>query len=228
MRPAVRLAALMQLPVIFLFTHDSIGLGEDGPTHQPIEHVMALRAIPGLTVIRPADAAETAEAWQAALTNAGPSCLILTRQNLPNLDRSRAARDAGAARGAYVLSEAPRPAELLLLATGSEVAVAVAAQEVLQRQGVSARVVSMPSWELFEQQPAGYREAVLPAAVSARVAVEAGAPLGWYKYVGAGGEIVAMTRFGVSAPGKVLMERFGFTPENVAGRALGLLRRSGT
>lgn len=228
MRPAVRLAALMQLPVVFLFTHDSIGLGEDGPTHQPIEHVMALRAIPGLKVIRPADAAETAEAWRVALTHAGPTCLILTRQNLPILDRSRAARDAGAELGAYVLSEAAGPPDMLLLATGSEVSVALAAQERLQKDGISARVVSMPCWELFEQQPAGYREAVLPAAVTARLAVEAGAPLGWHKYVGAAGEIVAMTRFGVSAPGKVLMERFGFTPENVAGRALGLLRRSGT
>jgi transketolase len=229
MRPAVRLAALMQLPVVFIFTHDSIGLGEDGPTHQPIEHVMALRAIPGLKVIRPADAVETAEAWRVALTQAGPTCLILTRQNLPVLDRSRAAQDAGAARGAYVLSEAAGPPEMLLLATGSEVSVALAAQALLQKDGVSARVVSMPCWELFEQQPAGYREAVLPAPLTARVAVEAGAPLGWYKYVGARGEIVAMTRFGVSAPGKVLMERFGFTPENVAGRALGLLgkRRSG-
>jgi transketolase len=229
MRPAVRLAALMQIPVVFLFTHDSIGLGEDGPTHQPIEHLLALRAIPGLRVIRPADAVETAEAWRVALTHAGPTCLVLTRQNVPVLDRSRAGGE-GVARGAYVLAEAPggRP-DVLLIATGSEVWVALAAQELLQRDRIAARVVSMPSWELFEEQSAEYREAVLPAGVTARVAVEAGTPLGWHRYVGTAGEIVAMTRFGVSAPGTVVLERFGFTPENVAGRARGLLsRRSGS
>ncbi|HSB80635.1 MAG TPA: transketolase [Candidatus Methylomirabilis sp.] len=226
MRPAVRLAALMEIPIIFIFTHDSIGLGEDGPTHQPIEHLMALRAIPGLRVIRPADAIETVEAWREALTHHGPTCLILTRQNLPVLDRSGMQATAGVARGAYVLTDAPdgKP-QAILLATGSEVSVAVAAQKLLAGKGVAARVVSMPSWEIFEQQPAAYREAVLPPSATARVAIEAGSPLGWYKYVGSHGDIVGMTRFGASAPGTVNMEKFGFTPENVAALALKLLGR---
>jgi transketolase len=226
MRPAVRLAALMQSQTIFIFTHDSIGLGEDGPTHQPIEHLMSLRAIPGLRVIRPADAVETAEAWKLALTLKGPTCLILTRQNLPILRRGALPADAGVARGAYVLADAPGGTpEVLLLATGSEVAVAVGAQAKLAERGVAARVVSMPCWELFEAQPEAYRRQVLPPQVTARVAVEAGSPLGWYKYVGLQGDIVGMTRFGASAPGKVLFEQFGFTPEQVAHRALRLLGR---
>jgi transketolase len=228
MRPAVRLAALMQLPVIFVFTHDSIGLGEDGPTHQPIEQLTALRLIPGLCVIRPADATETVEAWRVALTRTDPTCLVLSRQNVPVLDRSAMPADGGVARGAYVLADPPGGGvDLLLLATGSEVGVALTAQGLLRAEGIRARVVSMPSWELFEQQPQAYRDAVLPPAVGARVAVEAGTPIGWHRYVGTTGEVVAMTRFGVSAPGKVVMERFGFTPQNVAGRALGLLRRRG-
>jgi transketolase len=224
MRPAVRLAALMEIPTIFVFTHDSIGLGEDGPTHQPIEHLMALRAIPGLRVIRPADANETVEAWREALTHHGPTCLILTRQNLPVLDRPGVQAGGGVARGAYVLAEAPggKP-QVILLATGSEVSVAVGAQKLLAERGVTVRVVSLPSWEIFEQQPAAYREAVLPPAVTVRVAVEAGSPQGWYKYVGTHGDIVGMTRFGASAPGKVNLEQFGFTPENVAARAMRLL-----
>ena len=224
MRPAVRLAALMEIPIIFIFTHDSIGLGEDGPTHQPIEHLMALRAIPGLRVVRPADANETVEGWREALTHHGPTCLILTRQNLPVLDRSGMQAGGGLARGAYVLADAPggRP-RVILLATGSEVSVAVGAQRLLAEKGVPARVVSMPCWEIFEQQPAAYREAVLPSGVTARVAVEAGSPLGWYKYVGSHGDVVGMTRFGASAPGKVNFEKFGFTPDNVAARALKLL-----
>ena len=226
MRPAIRLAALMRIPVIFIFTHDSIGLGEDGPTHQPIEHVMALRVIPDLRVIRPADATETVEAWRAALAHHGPTCLILTRQNLPNLDRTGEQPGGGVERGAYVLAEAaggtPR---LILIATGSEVVLAVGARQILQDRGVPARVVSMPSWELFEAQPQAYRDAVLPPAVTARLAVEAGTPLGWHKYVGLGGDVVGLSRFGASAPAQVLFEQFGFTAANVAARALQLLGR---
>jgi transketolase len=226
MRPAVRLAALMEIPVVFIFTHDSIGLGEDGPTHQPIEHLMALRAIPGLTVIRPADANETVEAWRVALAQHGPSCLVLTRQNLPILDRSGTQSSGGVERGAYVIADPPgeRP-QAILIATGSEVSVAMGAHKVLAEQGVAARVVSMPSWELFERQSPEYRANVLPPDVTARLAVEAGSPQGWYKYVGTGGDVVGMTRFGASAPGKVNLEKFGFTPENVAARALALLGR---
>jgi transketolase len=226
MRPAIRLAALMQLPVVFIFTHDSIGLGEDGPTHQPIEQVASLRAIPGLRVIRPADAAETVEAWRAALAGPGPTCLILTRQNVPVLDRAGAAPGGGVARGAYVLADAPggKP-DLILIATGSEVAVALAAQKALAEKGVAARVVSMPCWDLFDAQPLAYREAVLPPGVTARLAVEAGILQGWHKYVGAQGDIVGMTRFGASAPAPVLFEKFGFTPANVVARAMRLLGR---
>ena len=226
MRPAVRLAALMGAPVIYIFTHDSIGLGEDGPTHQPIEHLMTLRAILGLRVVRPADAAETVEAWRAALTHRGPTCLILTRQNLPILDRTRAQPGGGAEHGAYVLSEAAggQP-QALLIATGSEVSVAMGAQTILQEKGVRARVVSMPSWELFDAQPQAYRDAVLPPAVTARLAVEAGSPLGWFKYVGLQGAVVGMTRFGASAPAKILFEQFGFTPENVAAQAIKLVAK---
>jgi transketolase len=226
MRPAMRLAALMQVPVIFIFTHDSIGVGEDGPTHQPVEHLAALRAIPGLTVIRPADANETVEAWRIALTHSGPTCLVLTRQNLPVLDRARMQPGGGVARGAYVLADPQqgRP-QIILIATGSEVAVAVGAQKLLAERGVAARVVSMPSWDLFERQPQSYRDSVLPPAVTARVAIEAAVPLGWHKYVGPAGEIVGMTRFGASAPGPVLFEKFGFTAENVAARAMALLAK---
>jgi transketolase len=225
MRPAIRLAALMRAPVIFIFTHDSIGVGEDGPTHQPIEHLAALRAIPGLSVIRPADATETVEAWRVALTHPGPTCLVLTRQILPVLDRARMV-PGGVARGAYVLADpeegTPRT---ILIATGSEVAVAVAAQKLLAEKGVVTRVVSMPSWDLFERQPQSYRDSVLPPAVTARLAIEAGGPLGWHKYVGPAGDIIGMTRFGASAPGPVNFEKFGFTPENVAARAMALLAR---
>jgi transketolase len=226
MRPALRLAALMQVPVVFIFTHDSIGLGEDGPTHQPIEHLMALRAIPGLTVIRPADANETVEAWRVALMHHGPTCLILTRQNVPVLDRSAVQTGGGVERGAYILADPPggKP-QAILIATGSEVPVALGAKKLLAEQGVAARVVSMPSWEIFDLQPPAYRAGVLPPEITARVAVEAGSPLGWYKYVGTTGDVVGMTRFGASAPGKVNFEKFGFTPENVAARAMALLSK---
>lgn len=220
LRPAIRLAALMRLPVVYVFTHDSIGLGEDGPTHQPVEQLAALRAIPGLTVLRPADAGETVEAWRFALTHPGPTCLVLTRQSLPVLERPQGL----VARGGYVLADAPdgRP-RLLLLASGSEVSVALEARRLLRERGVEARVVSLPSWELFERQPAAYRRRILPPGVRARVAVEAGVPQGWARYVGPRGAVVGMTRFGASAPGKVLFEQFGFTPGSVAERALKLL-----
>jgi transketolase len=225
MRPAIRLAALMELPVVYVFTHDSIGLGEDGPTHQPVEHLAALRAIPNLLVVRPADASEVAVAWRVALeSRMAPVALVLTRQSLPILDRRELAPADGLARGAYVLADAPdaRP-EAILIATGSEVALALEARKLLAAQGVSARVVSMPSWELFEAQPAEYRESVLPATVPARLAVEAGVAQGWDRYVGPAGGVFGMTTFGASAPAKALFEEFGFTPANVAARALALL-----
>jgi len=226
MRPAVRLAALMKAPVIFIYTHDSIGLGEDGPTHQPIEHLAALRAIPELCLIRPADANETVEAWRVALTHSGPTCLILTRQNLPVLERARTQPDGGVDRGGYILADPPQGSpRILLIATGSEVSVAVGAQKLLAEKGVAARVVSMPSWELFDRQPQSYRDSVLPPTLTARLAIEAAAPLGWHKYVGPAGEIVGMTRFGASAPGSVNFEKFGFTPQNVADRAIALLSK---
>jgi transketolase len=226
MRPAVRLAALMEAPVIFIFTHDSIGLGEDGPTHQPIEHVMALRAIPGLCVIRPADATETVEAWRVALAHRGPTCLVLTRQNLPLLDRRNVEAGGGLERGGYVLLDAAGGTpEIILIATGSEVSVAVGAHKLLHEQGRRARVVSMPSWDLFEAQPQAYRDAVLPPTVTHRLAVEAGSTLGWFKYVGLSGDVVGMTRFGASAPAKVLFEQFGFTAEKVTARALKLIAK---
>ncbi|MBI4842240.1 MAG: transketolase [candidate division NC10 bacterium] len=196
------------------------------PTHQPIEHLMALRAIPHLTVIRPADANETVEAWRTALAQQGPTCLVLTRQNLPVLDRSGTQAGGGVERGAYVLSDPPtgKP-QVILIATGSEVSVAMGAQKLLVEKGVAARVVSMPSWEIFERQLPEYRASVLPSDITARVAVEAGSPLGWYKYVGTSGTVMGMTRFGASAPGKINFEMFGFTPENVAARALAVLGR---
>lgn len=215
MRPAIRLAALMRLPVIYVFTHDSIGVGEDGPTHQPVEHLASLRAIPGLTVVRPADAAETVEAWRLALESPGPVALCLSRQALPTLDRARLGPAEGLARGGYVLLEgAPRP-DVVLLATGSEVAVALAAAERLRGEGVVARVLSLPCWERFEALAEAEREALMGGA-TVRVAVEAGASLGWHRWVGPRGAIVALDRFGASGPGPRLMEHFGFTPERVA------------
>ena len=215
-RPSVRLAALMGQPVIYVFTHDSIFVGEDGPTHQPVEHVASLRAIPGLTVIRPADANETVAAWRTTVEHRdGPVALILTRQKLPIL---AAAEAEGVARGGYVLSDAPEP-QVLLLASGSEVAVVLEAKEVLAGEGIAARVVSMPSWELFEAQPREYRESVLLPEVTARVAVEAGVPMGWDRYSGPQGTIIGMRRFGASAPSERLAQEFGFTAENVATRA---------
>lgn len=216
LRPSLRLAALMEQPSIFVFTHDSIFLGEDGPTHQAVEHLAALRAIPHLMVIRPADATETAYAWLVALRNRkGPTALVLSRQNLPVLDRTVCAPATGVSQGAYVLWEsAPVPA-LILIATGSEVSIALEAAKALAAEGVAVRAVSMPSWELFEKQPAVVREAVLPATCAKRVAVEAGSPFGWERYVGAGGRVVAVRGYGASAPAKVLAEKYGFTARHV-------------
>jgi transketolase len=221
MRPPTRLAALMEMPVVFVFSHDSISLGEDGPTHQPIEQLAALRAIPGMITVRPADANETAEAWRVVLARReGPACLLLTRQALPVLDRSRYAAASGLARGAYVLADAPDgPPEVILMATGSEVSLCVQAHEALVAEGRRARVVSMPSWELFEAQDEAYRRAVLPPQITARVAVEEASPLGWDRYAGPSGEILAMRRFGASAPGKALQTRFGFTADHVLAAA---------
>ena len=217
MRPPIRLAAIMELPTIFVFSHDSIGVGEDGPTHQPVEHLAALRAIPGLNVIRPADANETAEAWRVATTRTRmPSCLILSRQKLPTIDRGRYASADQLAKGAYVLADAPGgDPELILLATGSEVSLALGAHEQLAAENVRSRVVSMPCWALFEKQPGTYRDAVLPPSVRARVAVEQASSLGWDRYVGPAGATVTMSTFGASAPFAKLQERFGFTVANL-------------
>jgi transketolase len=226
MRPSIRLAALMKLPVIYIFTHDSIAVGEDGPTHQPVEHLAALRAIPGLTVIRPADATETAAAWRTALqTMDGPVALILSRQNLSVFDRQKLPPADELAHGAYVLSAPEGTPQVILIATGSEVHVAVEAQGLLAAKGVAASVVSMPSWELFEKMPQAYRDAVLPSAVRVRVAVEAGIGMGWERYVGASGVVVGMNGFGASAPGATLMEKFGFTAVHVVDTVLGILNR---
>jgi transketolase len=220
-RPTLRLSSIMELPAIYIYTHDSIGVGEDGPTHQPIEHLASLRAIPGLVVLRPADANEVAEAWRLIMGfTHEPVALVLTRQALPTFDRGRYAAAAGVRRGAYVLADAPggRP-DVLLLATGSEVSLCVDAYERLAADGIHARVVSMPSWELFEHQDQGYRDAVLPPAVTARVSVEQGSTLGWHHYVGTTGATIGMKTFGASAPLKALLQKFGFTAEAVVAAA---------
>lgn len=224
MRPPIRLAALMGLHVVHVFTHDSIALGEDGPTHQPVEQLAALRAIPNLTVIRPGDANETAVAWRVALeTRDRPVALVLSRQNLPTLDRSRYAPADGLCRGAYVLLDAPdaKP-ELILIASGSELGLIVAAAGRLQEQGIAVRCVSMPSWELFDALPQVERDAVLPPSVSARLAVEAGVAQGWHRYVGTRGGVVSVERFGASAPAAALLREYGFTVDNVCARAMSL------
>jgi len=223
MRPAIRLAALMQVPSIYVFTHDSIAVGEDGPTHQPIEQIASLRAIPELTVIRPSDANETREAWAVAMCEPGPVALMLTRQKVPVLGGDAAALR----RGAYVLQEAAGDGviDVILIATGSEVHVAAAAADVLGAEGVRARVVSMPSWELFDRQDQAYRDQVLPPAVTARVSVEAGVTFGWHRHVGDAGTSIGIDRFGASAPGSENLRQFGFTAENVVATALAVCRR---
>lgn len=221
MKPAIRLSALMRLPVVTIFTHDSIGLGQDGPTHQPIEQLIALRAIPGLITLRPADANEVVEAWRViAGLKHQPACLVLSRQPLPTFDRRRYASATGVARGAYVMADAEgaKPA-VILIGTGSEVALCVEVYETLKQEGIAARVVSMPSWELFEQQDQAYRDSVLPPDITARVSVEAGAVIGWDRYTGMNGARIGMRSFGSSAPIKDLMKKFGFTPEKVLAAA---------
>ncbi len=227
MRPAIRLAALTHTPVTYVFTHDSIGLGEDGPTHQPVEHLAALRAMPNLTVIRPADATETVAAWRIALEHrTGPVALVLTRQKLPVIDRAKYPSADLLSRGAYILADAEgHRLRLILLATGSEVTLALRARERLAEEGIGVRVVSMPSWELFNEQPHEYRDEVLPPAVTARLAIEAGVAQGWGRYIGPTGDVLCMTGYGASAPGEVAMEKFGFTVENVVARARALLAR---
>jgi transketolase len=220
MRPSIRLSSIMHLPVIFVLTHDSIGLGEDGPTHQPVEHLAACRAIPGLTVIRPGDANEVAEAYRVALTRSRhPTAMVLTRQNIPTLDRARFAPASGVAKGGYVLADSAEVPQVILIGTGSELSLCVAAYEKLTAEGIRVRVVSMPSWELFDEQGASYRDSVLPPAVTPRVAVEAGVRQGWDKYIGSTGRFVGMTRFGASGPYQQLYQKFGITVEIVVAEA---------
>ncbi len=226
MKPAIRLSAIMGLQTILVLTHDSIGLGEDGPTHQPIEQLSNLRSIPGLTVIRPSDAAEVSVAWKEALTRQGPTALILTRQNLPIIDRGRFSPAEGLSKGAYVLADPSEgEPEIILMSTGSEVHLALESFEELSKRGVRARVVAMPSWELFEAQNEDYRASVLPPHIKARVSIEAGSVVGWHRYVGLDGEAIGMNRFGASAPYKTLFEKFGFTSKDVTAKALSLLNK---
>ena len=216
----------MKLPVIYVFTHDSIAVGEDGPTHQPVEQLASLRAIPGLTVIRPADATETAAAWRQAIkTTNGPVALILSRQKLPVLDRTTYASANGLANGAYILSDSDGQPDLILIATGSEVHIVIKAQESLAPKGVAVRVVSMPSWELFDKTSQGYKDSVLLPDVTTRIAIEAGISMGWERDVGNSGGIIGVTGFGTSAPGNTVMEKFGFTAENIIQKAMDLLNR---
>jgi len=227
MRPAIRLAAMMELPVIYIYTHDSIGLGEDGPTHQSIEQLMSLRAMPRMMTIRPADANEVAEAWRVIMPMKNqPVALVLTRQGVPTFDRTKYAPAAGVAKGAYILADSGGTPDIILMGTGSEVQLCVGAYEQLTSEGVKARVVSMPCWELFEKQPAEYKAQVFPAAVKARVSVEAGASLGWCKYVGDSGYSVAHDDFGASAPYKIIMEHFGFTVDNVVAKAREVMKKT--
>ena len=230
-RGAIRLSSLMELPVIHIFTHDSIGVGEDGPTHQPVEQIVSLRAMPGLVDLRPADANEVAEAWRWLMPRGhDPVALFLSRQPLPTLDRSRYASAAGLSRGAYVLADPPSGGtpDVILVATGSEVALAVSAYETLTAEGVAARVVSMPSWEIFDRQDREYRDSVLPPSVKARVAVEQASTLGWERYVGSEGAVIGMSTFGASAPLKELLTKFGFTPEAVVEQARAQIARHGS
>jgi transketolase len=225
-RPAIRLAAIMKVPVTYVFTHDSVAVGEDGPTHQPVEHLAALRAIPGLTVIRPADATETAAAWRVALKTANaPVALILTRQNLPVIDRKIFPSAASLVKGAYVLADSNGRPDVILIGTGSEVHLCLEARELLAKRKVAARVVSMPSWELFERTTQSYRDKVLPPEVTARVAVEAGVSFGWERYVGRTEAIVGINRFGASAPGGTVMQQYGMTASAVVSKAMSLLKR---
>jgi transketolase len=228
MRPTIRLAALMETPVIDVFTHDSIGLGEDGPTHQPIEQLASLRAVPNTVVLRPGDANEVVEAWKIAVqAKHGPVLLVLSRQAVPTLDRTKYASASGVTKGAYVLADAPggKP-DVILIGTGSELSLCVEASEKLKAEGIQARVVSMPSWEIFEQQDQAYKDSVLPPAITARVSVEMAATLGWERYVGPKGQMVGMHSFGESAPLKDLLKKFGFVPETVVEAAKKAIAKS--
>lgn len=226
MRPAMRLAALTELPVKYVLTHDSVALGEDGPTHQPIEHLASFRAMPNMTLIRPADANEVAEAWKVAMTrNHGPVMLVMTRQKLPILDRTGLGTAEGLQKGAYILSDPDGKPDLVLMATGSEVHIALEAAETLSGDGTKVRVISMPCWELFDEQTEEYRNQVLPPEISARIAIEAASSLGWERYVGPSGRIVGIDRFGASAPGKTNLEKFGFSAENIVARAKEIIKR---
>jgi len=223
MRPPVRLAAMMGLRVIYIFSHDSVGLGEDGPTHQPIEQLIGLRSVPNLVTIRPADATETVEAWKIALQRRhGPTALVLSRQNLPVLDRVNLAPAGGVQRGGYVLWDTAAAPEVIIMGTGSEVHIALEAGKLLQEKGIRTRIVSLPSWELFDTQPENYREMVLPGNIKARISIEAGSPLGWERYVGDNGVIIGIPHFGASAPGKVIYEKLGLTAQHVADEAANL------
>lgn len=222
-RPAIRLSALMGLPVTYVFTHDSVAVGEDGPTHEPVEHLASLRAMPNLNVIRPADANETKQAWKLALTaESQPTLLVLSRQDLPVLEGTGELAAAGVEKGAYVISGTENP-QALLLATGSEVSLAVEAQKQLAAEGISVSVVSMPSWDRFEKQDKAYKQSVIPPTVKKRLAIEMGASFGWDRYTGDEGEILAIDRFGASAPGERIMQEFGFTPENVVAKVKNLI-----
>jgi transketolase len=226
MRPPIRLAAIMKINPIIVYTHDSIGLGEDGTTHQPVEQLASLRSIPGVTVIRPADANETAQAWRVAINHkGGPILLVFTRQGLLVIDQDKYAKSENLEKGAYILSEASKSPELILMATGSEVALILQAQTVLEQEGISCRVVSMPSWELFEKQDAAYKEMVFPKAIRKRLAVEMASPMGWREYTTDEGDMLGMTTFGMSAPAEVLYKTFGFTAENVVKRAKAVLQK---
>jgi len=222
-KPALRLAALSRAHSLFVYTHDSIGLGEDGPTHQPIEHLMMLRAVPDLTDYRPADANETVACWRLALERTGACFFALSRQDLPVIDPTTHDVYGGVSRGAYVLEDAANP-QVILIGTGSEVSLCVETKKLLLAQGIAARVVSMPSWEIFDEQSAEYKASVLPANVP-KLAVEAGSPLGWWKYVGLDGDVIGLDRFGASAPGPKVLAELGFSPENVATRARKLVKK---
>lgn len=227
MRPAIRLSSLMRVPAVYVFTHDSLAVGEDGPTHQPVEHLAALRAIPHLQVIRPADANETAEAWKLAMTSPdNPVALILSRQGLPVIDRRRYAAAEGLKNGAYVISESPADPDILIIATGSEVSIALEAQEKLTEKNVNARVVSMPCWERFDEMPREYKDKILPPDVKCRLSVEAGVSMGWEKYIGEKGATISVDQFGVSGKGAEVLSRFGFTADNIAEKALAMLGKN--
>ena len=224
MRPPIRLAAIMKIRAIYVFTHDSIALGEDGTTHQPVEQLIGLRSVPNITVIRPADANETVQAWRIAIEHSGgPVALILTRQEIPVIDQEKYTKAIELEKGAYIVSEPKTKPDIILIGTGSEVQLLLTAQQKLTEQNIAARVVSMPSWELFENQDKAYKEMIFPVSLRKRLAVEAGSPVGWLKYVTDEGDVIAINRFGESAPGGEVMEEYGFTVENVVKRAKALI-----